>query len=79
MDLISHILHHVRGLRFKYQIDDDFLVFKTKRDLYSVAKRFKALYDVDICNLGYSMLHIKLLTDNGIVEIDILRNFDNTN
>ena len=71
MDLISHINKNFRGLSFYEQVNDDSLVFTTKRNLYDIAHRFKYLYDIYICAQGYNMLHIKLITDYGLVDIDI--------
>lgn len=73
MDLISHIDRNIRGLFLDKFLDEDNLVFTTRRDLYSIAQRFKYLYDVYICAQGYNSLHIKLYTDYGIVNIDIIR------
>jgi hypothetical protein len=73
MDLITHIDRNFRGLFLDEYIDDDNLIFTTRRNLYDIAHRFKYLYDIYICALGYNMLHIKMVTDKGIVNIDVKR------
>jgi hypothetical protein len=73
MDLITHINKNFRGLFLDEYINDDNLVFITRRNLYDIAHRFKYLYDIYICALGHNMLHIKLVTDRGLVDIDIKR------
>ena len=73
MDLITHIDKNFRGLFLVEYINDDNLIFITRRNLYDIARRFKYLYDIYVCALGHNILHLKLVTDRGLVDIDIKR------
>lgn len=73
MDLISHIDKNIYGLFLTDSEPYEFIDFSTRRDLYDIAYRFKRLYDIYLCAQGYNFLHIKLLTDYGIVDINIKR------
>jgi hypothetical protein len=73
MDLLSHIDRNINGLFLTNSEPYEFIDFTTRRDLYDIAHRFKRLYDIYICAQGYNFLHIKLVTDYGIVDVNIKR------
>jgi hypothetical protein len=71
MDLLTHIDKNVRGLFLDNYDEYQQIDYTTRRDLYGLANRFKRIYDIYVCAIGYNFLHIKLLTDYGIVDINI--------
>jgi hypothetical protein len=73
MDLITHIDKNIKGLFLTGSEPYEFIDFTTRRDLYDIAHRFKRLYDIYICAQGYNFLHIKLLTDYGLIDVNIKR------
>jgi len=71
MDLKSHITTFIHGLRY-IDTDEDQLNYITyKRNLYKLADEFKKLYDLDTCALGYTDLFLRIITDDGIVCVNI--------
>ena len=73
MDLITNISRNVEGLFLENNYGYEFIDYITRRDLWKIAKRFKEMYDIYVCAMGHNLLHIKLITDFGFVDINIKR------
>ena len=73
MDLLQHIEQKIKGLFLKNHDLHREIDFFTRRDLYSIATKFKNLYDIYSIAIGNNMLHIKLICDYGIIDINIYK------
>jgi len=73
MDLLQHIDHKIKGLYLKNHDLYREIDFFTRRDLFQLANQFKNLYDIYSIAIGNNMLHIKLITDYGLVDINVYK------
>jgi hypothetical protein len=73
MNLLQHIDHKIKGLFLKNHDLYREIDFFTRRDLFAIAKQFKNLYDLYSYAIGNDMLHLKLITDYGLVDINIYK------
>jgi hypothetical protein len=73
IDLLNSIERNIKGVFLDDCNDYDSIDYITRRDLYSVATQFKRKYDIYVCAQGYNFLHIKLITDYGLVDINITK------
>lgn len=73
IDILNSIEKHIKGVFLDGCNDYDSIDYITRRDLYDIAKQFKRKYDIYVCAQGYNFLHIKLITDYGLVDINITK------
>jgi len=73
IDLLISIEKHIKGLFLDSHDDYNSIDYFTRRDLYDIAKQFKRKYDIYVCAQGYNFLHIKLIIDYGLVDINITK------
>jgi len=71
IDLLNSIERNVKGVFLDGYDGYESIDYVTRRNLYDIATQFKRRYDIYVCALGHDFLHIKLITNYGLVEINI--------
>jgi len=73
IDILNSIEKNIKGVFLDGFNDYVSIDYVTRRGLYGIANQFKKRFDIYVCAQGHDFLHIKLITNYGLIEVNITK------